>query len=431
MAESTTPSSSNNQPKIVQKLWTRTLIAVLLIGGLFLGIRWYLSNQTDLKGVIPADTTGQIAAIEMTKDGQQAVVFLPNGEVLRSPEYREGATDRDLAWQPNGNRLFFVSDRGTDGFQVYRWRPVAGGEVEVRSVGSRGKSNPAFPAEALPDANTELLMTSGGFVLSLEPSKPSSQQMLPPVSNELATAAGEEEGSGAASQFTALYGQLGDSFRLARWVAGKQAIAAVMRRDMGEILIVQRMPQPGKPLERPELLAAGERIELSVNPKNGGLVYAVQNFQWPGQPPAQFVKNGKVTRPFSHFVGIWTFDQPEQTPIIASNEDEVAFGSPAVSPDGSRLLLVVGNYDGASVSPRELITLPAQSNGAQGAARLFQGAIYDPAWSPTGDKIAYVKRDTEGKRNIYVANADGSAEKNLSQGKGDFSSPKFSPQLKP
>lgn len=428
MANETTPAPTSAQPKIVNRLWVRTLGLILGLGALFLTYRYFSSYNKDPGSFGAVNTSGQLAAIEYLPNGQQAVVFTADGNVVRSPGYREGAVDRDIVWQPDGNRLYFVSDRGGDAFQVFRWKPTADSAPEARTVGSRSKSNPAFPVDAT-GADARLLMTSGGVVQELDPREVKTPQILPPVTNEIAAGSGDEEG-GSVSQFAGLYGQLGESFRVARYVAKQEGVAAVMRRAQGEILVVQRLPKAGEKLAPPQVIAAGDRIDIAVNPADGGFVYTVQNFQWPTKPPEEFIKNGKVTRPFNHFVGMWSPNATQPTFIAVSQDDKVAFGSPAISPDGSQVLVVVGSYQDSSVEPSQLVVMPVREGGGQAGSPLIPGRVYEPTWHPNGQKIAYAKRGEDGKRGIYIANADGSGEQNVSASRGDFASPRFSPQSK-
>ena len=92
---------------------------------------------------------------------------------------------------------------------------------------------PTFEAQN----NETGLMTAGGFVLEFDPKKGSTHQVLPPVGKERGSQEAEE---GSASQFDEIYQRLGSSFREAKWLKGKEYVAAVMRREEGgEILIVQ------------------------------------------------------------------------------------------------------------------------------------------------------------------------------------------------
>lgn len=433
MASQNPTPPTTAQPKINQKLAIRTLVAVLLLGAGLFGARWYHQNQNDIANLGSADTAGMVAAVEFMDNGSKVVALDAKGTKIEPKGYRAGATERDLAWQPDGNRLFFISDRDAkNGFQVYRWKPGADEEPSPRSIGTQGKSNPSFSVEDAPDQNETLLMTSRGVVLELDPKNQKMHQVLPPPTAEITQSGDQGEGEGGSTgQFAGLYGRLGESFRIARWCGGKTAVAAVMRRDRGELLIVQTLPKGTEKVSPPAVIAAGDHIDFDVNPKDGSVVYTVQNFQWPTAPPAEFVKNGKVSRPFAHYVGLLKVGESSKM-IVAVPDDRACFSSPTISPAGDRVLLVVGPYDPSSesIQPQQLVTMPTQEGGGNAVARLVTSPVFEPSWSPKGDRLVYVKRTPGGKRGIYVCNADGSGEQALSGDSGNFGSPKFSPQTK-
>ena len=325
---SQTPSTPK-QSKISQRLALRTLFLVVLLGGVYFGYQWWKDQSGDLAGLKPAQTVGWLAAIQFQANGQQAVAFDPTGKLMPSGGWKDGNTDRDITWNPSGNRIFFVSDREENNFHVFRWNPTDGSDPARRTIGSRSRSLPMFPRQAGPDADASALITSGGFVLEYRPKDLSTVQVLPPLGREVVQSS-YEEGGGAADQFSGVYAKFGNSFKVARWCKGKDYIAAIMRRDDGEVLILQNMqPTTEGKLPRPEAIVAGDHVEFDVNPQDGSVVFAVQNFQWPIPEaiPAQFHKGNKITRPFAHLLG--RIDPEDKSPIVrigGSNDDTVDRG---------------------------------------------------------------------------------------------------------
>jgi len=436
MAEQSAPSSA----KINRKLIFRTLLGLVTLAALLFGYNWFRSLGDNFDDLAKADTAGYVAAIQFKEDGQQAVVIAPDGKIVANAGYTAGSTDRDLAWAPDGNRLYFVSDRQTPetakaakAFNIYRWNPVTNSEPNQRTIGTRGRSNPVFDVEASASARPTALITSGGFVQEFDPKDRSTRQVLPPLGREVAASKDDDSGGGSDSQFTSLYGGIGTSFRIAKWMKGRTFIAAVMRRDEGETLVVQDMVEKKGKFEPPAVVAAGSHIDITISPKDGNLVYCIQDFQWPDPrriPPA-FRKGGKITRPLAHMVGIVDPGAKEPfPPVIASDADVASFSSVAASPDGNRLVVTVGPYTNGAIDPKGLYIFPLQPAAQAAGARLVTGAIYEPTWSPDGKQIAYIKRDANGKRSVYVINADGSGERSLTGGQGDFAYPLFSPQTK-
>jgi Tol biopolymer transport system component len=223
-----------------------------------------------------------------------------------------------------------------------------------------------------------------------------------------------------------LYGQIGDSFRTARWCSGTDAVAAVMRGELGETLVIQSLARPNGRVQPPSVVATAEKIEFDVNPKTGTIVFTAANYRWDPKDPTP--KNLR----FTHMIGMVDPAQRSKTLIGASRPGEACFGSPAISPTGDRLLVLVGDFDASagSLTPKELAIMPVQVEGFKVASPVAKGALFEPTWSPNGKQVAYVKRGPTGKRSIYVANVDGSDERNISGDTGDFGSPKFSPQTK-
>lgn len=424
---------SKSQPKILQKMLLRTLGLTIALGALFFAYSWTREQKGDFGGITAADTKGWVLAIKYQPDGQQAVAIKPDGTLVGNAGWKAGTVDRDAVWQPDGNRAFFVSDReapgnpkGVKAFNIFRWNPVANGEPDQRTIGTRGRSDPAFPVQPVEGPETALI-TSGGFVLEFDSKERSTRQVLPPVGNEISTSEGEG-GQAATSQFSAFYGELGNSFRTARWLRGKDFIASVMRNDDGEVLVIQDMrPSPDGKFKRPAVPVAGDRIDIAVDPKTGNLVFAVMGFRFPpGQPiPPQYKKGNTITVPFKNALFRVDPDKGLEPPVAVS--DTGAFAHPVVSPDGSQIVMVMGIFEDGGVTPKQLSIVPNQSGGAPAQATLVEGEVYEPVWTKDGSKILYAKR-ADGARSIFEIGKDGSGERNLTGGKGDFVNPAPSPQ---
>jgi hypothetical protein len=415
-------------PQANKKLMMRFAIGLFLIALAILGYNWLrgLGSDPDIvRG--GADTAGMIAAIQLLPEGARAVVFTADGEMLESPGYREGAYDQDIAWKGDGNRVFFSSDREENVFHIYRWHPGRN-IVERRTFGSRSQFLPWFPAEG----ETGLII-AGGNVLEFDHRADGiTQQVLPPAQRGLVAS---PEG-GQVGLFEGVYKQWGTSFKAAKWVRNRDWIAGVIQGDDGQTLIIQNLSASADPQKRENMpipIAAGNRIEFDAHPASGKLVFSVQGFRFPaGTPvPEEFIQDGRIVYPFRHLLGIIEIgsDGPSQMmPIALSQQPDMAFSSPVLAPDGASLLMIAGALDDDSFRAQELVSMPAREGGAQAASRIVQAEVRQPSWDPTGRRITYLRTDGNGRQAIWVINSDGTGERNISGDRGDFGSPRFSPQ---
>jgi hypothetical protein len=428
-----TPTSFT--PKISQKLLIRTVILLFALAVLFGGYRYFESQKSDFNRG-SSSAAGLISATKRTDDGAEVVLIKPDGSIKETTSYKPGVTDREPIWRPDGRFLFFTSDRTQNTYHVYRWNPDEA-DAEPRTIGTRARTSPSFPAEDVPDANDDMLIISGGTVQSFDPKTKKTPQVLPP--NTATITSNTDEQGGSEALFESTYGSLGTSFSYARWCKGNQYIAAIMKRDSGEVLVLQDMtpisdansPNVGK-LPKIIPVVAGDHVTFDVSPKDGTILFSVQGFEWPDPNaiPDQFKKGNHITTPFRHMLGfIVPGEQTGPQAIIASPDDSHSFGTPAVAPDGSKVLVTVGKYDPSSqsVHPSGLFSFPVQHLAAQAGTRLLDGEVYEPTWSHDGKLIAFALR-ANGKRDIYTMHDDGSAQTNITNGKGDFGNPKFNPQ---
>ena len=396
------------------------MVLLFVLAGLIVGYNWFRNYKQDPGATVSYGSRGEILATQYLDEGQQVVIIKADGTAMASPGYVEGARDREATWKPDGSQVFFVSDRELEEPHIFRWSP-GNNRVERRSLDARGKGGLEFSVPGTTNLATAL-MTSGGTVLEYDPTGPSMRQILPPVGKEV----GHNEEGGSAGQFDIWYSQLGTSFKKARWSIDQKYIAAVMRRDEGEVLIVQDMVNARPPYP----VAAGDRVDFDINPMNGDIAFSSIGFQFPNdeQVPEQFKQGGKITRPFNHVVGIIKPENPQQAALVVQMaNDTAAFTSLKYSPDGSLLAMIVGPYLGdGMVEGREIVVMPAVDQGVRGAKRIIRAPAVDPSWSTDGKSLLYVKSEQDGTRPIFSIGLDGSNERRITQ-KGRFGAPMMSP----
>lgn len=418
-------------PKNVQKLAARTVVLLLAVAAILGGLQWWKNRDGDLD-LGGAETKGNILALKLLDDGSRVVVIRPDGTVEESSDYRPGASDRDAVWYPSGNRVLFVSDRKEGATHIYRWNPGKNDDPQQKTVDESSRGEIAFAREPGEKTDDSALVATRGNIEEFFPSQSKSVKILPPSLREIAQGTGDEAGS--QGTFQALYQELGTSFRAARWCRDKTRVAAIMRRgdEGGEVLVIQSLvPDEKGVLPPPAPVIAGERIDMDVNPATGDLAFSCTFFDFPtARLRREATVNGKVQRPFRHVLGLVDLSdnlRPQLVIVAAATNDQNVFGPPSVAPDGSRLLVPVGTWKDAAFAPQGLVVFPARQAGGSSATPVKQGEIYEPSWSPDGDRIVYIRRDGE-QRTIFVAGADGSGETAVARGKGDFAHPLFSPQ---
>lgn len=446
------------QPKIVQKLLLRTFFLLLGVAAVFLGIQYILNWRQDPDSGV-ADTNQMIAAIQMLDEGQQAVIFDGTGKKLPSPDFIPGKYDRDPVWRPDGNRLFFVSDRKDGINQLFRWN-LASNKVEQRSTGPINRSDPTFPvvddpndASEVKTAGESVLLVQNGFVteFSVKDGIPTNQltphpafigdkKGIDPGGEDPSSGAGLSRARMARAVFDQFYKKFGNAFRTARWLRSGNYMVGVMKGDEQETLVIQRIqvnesdpPEEQMKQALPQGLLSGDKIDIDVDPKQDRIVVTVLNFQFVDRdniPPA-YIKDRKPVKPFIH--GVFFVDPTKPTaqaltPLVATNDVNQAFGPPAFSPDGSQVCLTAGTFADRDYAPNTLVVMPAQEGGAAAGTALVRGAIYEYSWHPTGGSLVYIKRDGKA-RAIFKINKDGSGETKVSDD-GNYMKPSFSPQSK-
>lgn len=414
-----------------KNLAIRFAVGVGLIAVLVIAFQWFRSLQGDFD-FGSADTSDWVLAVQRLDEGTQVVAIKPDGTIVPSPDYRPGAEDQEPVWRPDGNRIFFSSNRGGGAFDIYRWNPTSE-KVEKRSTGSRSKGSLWCGPRGDAEANVNFLITAGGFVLEFDPKTASGRQVLPPTTKERVI--GEE--GGASGQFDTLYRDLGKSFQQAQWGPGRKWIIAKMVKESGEEILVYQGMEPqmtdkGPQIAPPSPIAAGDQIDFDVSP-NGEVAVSIQGFRWPGEVPPDFIKDGKATTPYRNGLIVINPDAgsaPKTLSLFITKERQMLV-SPRLSPDGKSVAVVAGTTDDqGSFKPASLVVLPVEERGIDRARPLSQGVIYEPSWHPTGTKLVFAKIDNEGKRSLFAVPADGGTEQNLTAGKGNFANPSFSPQSK-
>lgn len=412
-----------HQPKIARKMIVRFGIGLALAAILFIGLAM-VNSAKDVDLPASAETKATLAALKVHEDGQQAVLIKPDGAVVLSPGYKIGASDRDLIWRPDGNRLTFVSDREGSG-HVFRWNPAAN-RVERRSIATGSYNEPTYLGSDRESNARPIAVYGGEKIVEFDPVAGVLSPILPPSSDAGSTGEAEEGRTGWLER--SAYGRFGSNFRKAQFVGGRRWLAMVMRGERGETLVLQDLEPVDGQLKPPAGVAAGDHVEFIVNPLAGEIIFCVQAFRVPdlSAVPKELIKDGKVKLPNRHMVGVLNPESARANlTLIASENDKIAFGSPALSADGSKLALTAGPYDrDGHLTVSQIIVLALGMEVGSSPSVIRQGDAHGLTWNPDGKSMAFVTRD--GKAGIHLIDADGSNERTLVE--GSFRQPQYSPQ---
>jgi hypothetical protein len=425
------------QPMINRRLYRRGIIAIILIA--VIGIILYIIQTVrDIDLPTQVNTVGDIAAIQYSANGSQAVLIKPDGSIVKSNGYSDGMHDRDPVWRPDGNRIYFVSDREPNQINLYRWNPGSG-RVERRTSTNGAYTNLIYSGKD--PSSGEGLVAMGGMIVKFDPVTGDTSPVLPPVIKD--SESNNSENGRVSSIEASLFSGYGTSFKEACYFGGDHYVACVMGGENGEILLIQDMrPLPNGQFSPPQPVIAGDAIDIDYNRHNGSIVFAMKGFRFPDPDhiPPEYVKGGKVVPPVEHVVGmldaskinpdaqIGTLPVPPIT-IVASQNNKNVFGDPVISPDGNSLVVSVGIYNGDGLMDMKgLLVMPMREGGGAAASQLHKGVAEQLSYSGDGKTIAYVERRTDGSNVIHTMGSDGSNDKAITEGKGSFGQPKFSPQ---
>ncbi|HEY3781607.1 MAG TPA: hypothetical protein VGL56_11015 [Fimbriimonadaceae bacterium] len=434
--------------QINRRLVKRTIIFVVILLAAAYGFYWLLSKRGDpdlLYG--PSPSYGDIAAIQTKGDGAQAVIIHSDGKITVSPDYKTGSYDQNVTWRADGGRLFFESDRENNEPHLYRWNTEKG-LIERRTTDKRPKGFLSFtvPGDkgAADEANPTALMISGGTILQVDANTGDTKQLLPPYNkNSSQSSTSSEEGGQNGMASFATYG---NSFVKALWSKDKHYIIAVLSREAGDqALIIQDMTMQNGQLPPPVPLAQARHIGIDIGQQTGVLIYSLLGAEipdwYPDEQRNKFKRNGKIVPPIAHDICIFDvnrfatngkMDTQTSGVVVASKDDKIAFGDPAMSPDEKLIAVPVGNYVGGSFRPLLLMTFPPKNNAAEAGVRIAPGDFTHLSWAPDGSVIAALMKAQDGSHDVVTVPPTANSQvNNLTAGEGDFLEAEISPEAKP
>jgi dipeptidyl aminopeptidase/acylaminoacyl peptidase len=382
----------------------------------------------------PVKSRGMIAALKGSDSGGTHVVILTREGVVRELPATE-ATDHDVLWDPQGKRILFLSNRTRDGsFQVFEWKPDRNNEpVQITPDG-------ASRSRLWISANGKfLLVTTRGEVFQIEYPRRFFRRVFPPSNQPDPFAGAEQELRALHTHTTA------EDLILERWRQLQEAIegeaftegfvdasgtyfAGVYKIALGYAVVLHHLQTTEVPPLAPW---GGKNIEITYHPQRPEIIVALQDFQFPhrAQVPRELIQpDGSVKRPFVHAL-LWgslpdiLAGNSVGSAIFASQSGEEAWTQPIFAPDGERFAVIHLKKQKDKWVREGLYVVNLSPQGVTSVVQVAEGEVYDPAWSPDSQRLAFVRNG-----DVFVVERTGGGEENLTKGSGSFHSPVFSPQ---
>lgn len=422
------------QPKINQKLVLRTAVGLLALAVFIFAFQYLRGKKGDIADIGTVNSVGWVAAVEQQPDGSQVVYFDNEGNVHRSPGHTKGSSEDHPVWRPDGNRIYFSSDRENSIYQIYRWN-LANGNVENRAPSRVARTSPEVDPF---DANSLLFIQSGlGYKLDVAAAK--AIRVFPPV--ETSRQGGQPDDNGEGGTLKIDY-DLVARYRLrqVKWL-DKNWLLGIQRLETGEALVAQSTELRDDDTMQPYVvLVTGAKIVFDIVPETGEIFCGVAGYRLndtePDEVRQSFLKGAKMDLPFTYALlrgGLEDYAKgirglTREHILVASKKNDEAISSVAVSPDSKWVAVCRAQADPAVVvRPTALAVFPVErsSGPAQG---LLEGPVYDPSWSPDSNKIVFAMPEGEADRLIYTISRTGGTPARVSPDHGVYSVPQMSPQ---
>ena len=415
----------------MNRVWVRTAIVGVVVVALVAGAI-YLRNRPQGLPIadFPAvDSKGFVAAI-MEKDGESKVVaILPDGTIREAPG-GSAVMDTEITWKPDGRRIVFVSNRSQGGsLQVFEWTPDRDSDPVQLTPGGAGRQNPWFA----PDGQ-QFIYASAGNVLSTSYPQLRSRRIMPPSegpegreteSGEHVHEPGEVHDQDLVSTIWTSYSQSIEGEAFTRAFLDGDVLLGQYTTARGQAIIIQDLDPADEREAMPQVPFGGSALDVSYHGPSARAVVAIIDFRFPNlaEVPRDAVQpDGTVKPPFANALFAIGLRDKSAFPIFVSADDAQTLMSPAISPDGTQVAFVIMEMVEGAKRVSGMLVAPIEEGGVQKARPVAQGEISSPSWSPDGQTLAFVRGG-----DVWTIGVDGLGEKNLTNGKGRFSTPLFSP----
>lgn len=381
--------------------WKRTIVGIVLIALIAAGGVYWVRYFNPFR-VRPADidTSDWILFVSDRSGNLDLWVVKPDGSGLRQIT-TETSVETDPAWSPDGRLITFISDRDNRVPQVFYGLPD-GTRSQQLTVSVGAKEKPHF----LPDGK-HIVFLLQGQVLLVNIEQGEAEKILPPFELEQ-------------HWRTAFGGSV--LFREPAYDVDKRIVYAVQRVEGGEALVrYQRgggahRHEDEKAVEQPASLLGGQSLPQPII--NGQEVHVALS---PDGTQLAVTILGNVQ--IGHGVALYNLITETLQPLWRSTGD-LAPGAVVWSPDGTQLAFEMWRIRG---DERERAGLGVMDIGDDQPRLVVEGDARTPTWSQGGTSLVYVKFREDGKRDLWIVNADGSGARRLTDGTSDNFSPVWSP----
>lgn len=300
---------------------------------------------------------------------------------------KDAADDQSPVWSPDGRELAFLSNRYEDRYQVFvsAWD----GRYDNKLTSSSGTKDQL----SWSDNGDELTYLSSAKVYTMLRHGTEEEQYLPP---EKAPSIG---GEGMSIPYV-----------FAAWNSTRDLLLTIQEADSNRMAMVVPLGKE-PPVDMASLkavpLMAARNLDAAWSPSGKQVVVAFTGV------------GGK------HGIAVYDLGAGTRKVICAIKGDELAACRPTWSPSGDLVAFEMWEIqDGVPIRPKSLYTISA--NGGE-PKLIVDGHVEDARWSPDGSQLALAMKGSEGSRDIWRVNADGSGATNLTNGKGDNYNPCWSP----
>jgi Tol biopolymer transport system component len=409
-------------------------LLLLLCLGLLAGF-FYWKAQHGWTGRIepmPETTKDYIAFLRQGPQGQTTLYLVrADGTEKPKPLTNDSSGKLSPAWSPDGKQICYAGEVAEGRSVTHQLFLVGGGTPRQATYGSMGKISPAWRHDG-----KQIAFLSGGTLKVMDPNGTNVVQVYPEP----------HRGGGGQDSDSESSNSDQDPFRkppitFFRWSSNNATIAALQVADdagqdvKGQANWWDKPEGGGQPTDTASSISEPESVFLlpGSGMKPVPLMGAVANrasFAW--YPDGKRLAVALSASRGQHAILVYRADEPllrpealflsrpyELPPVNGVKQRQsIAAENPAISPDGKQIAFEVWRVDGAEDRTELGIAVAPADNGS--VIRVFsqeragsipvkiKGRALNPRWSPDGTRLLYTVPDQMGRRDLYVAGADGS-----------------------